>query len=79
MAWQCETRRYSSQTDCQGLEALNFEFASCSSLRDFFKNSFCDDDVGDGSVNAICIRPEVDEVISDDDVDTFQCYACVNL
>ena len=53
-----------------------------STFRDFPKRKLCHGEVGDGSggMNAICIRSEVaDDVISGIDVDTFRCYACVNL
>ena len=52
------------------------------SFRDFTKISFCHGEVGvsSGGMNAICSRPEVaDDIIPGRDVDTFRCYACVNL
>ena len=61
---------------------MHFEDAGYSTFTDFPKRSFCHGEVGDGSVgmNAICSQPEVgDDVIYSRDVDTFRCYACVNL
>ena len=61
-----------------------FEVASTSYLvSDIFQNCwFCDDEVssGNGGANVICSRPEVaDDVISDENVDTFLCYNFENL
>ena len=61
---------------------VNFEDASFSTFRDFPKRSFCHSEVSDGSsgINVIFSRLEaVDDDISGTDVDTFCCYACVNL
>ena len=48
----------------------------------FARKQFCDGEVGDktSSMNAIRSPPEAaDNVISGKDVETFRCYACVNL
>ena len=62
---------------------LNFEVVSSSSVRDFQKRSFCDDDEvvdGSGGMNASCSQPEVaDDIISSEDLDTFVCCTCANL
>ena len=60
----------------------DFEGAGFSTVWGFSKRSFCDGEVGKGSsgMNAICGRPEVvEDVISGEDADSFQCYACVRL
>ena len=45
---------------------VNFESASFRTFRDFPERLFCDGEVSDdsGGVNAICGRPEIDDVIS---------------
>ena len=62
---------------------LNFEDASFSTFQDFRKRSFCHGPVDDGrggGMETISSRLEVaDDVISSTVVDTFKCYACVNL
>ena len=53
----------------EGYNMANFEAACACSIRDSPKRLFCDGD-----------RPEVaNDIISGTDVDTFRCYACVNL
>ena len=51
---------------------------SSSSFRDF--PTFCDDEGGSGSTNAICSRPEVaDDIIYGESVETFPDFIDVSL
>ena len=57
----------------QGYVLVNFKGASFSTFRDFPKRSFCDGEIGDGSMNVICSRPEeAYDVIAGKDVDKFR-------
>ena len=46
----------------------------------FPHDCFCNGELCDGSVNAVCSRPEVaDDVISGEDAETVQEYVCIYL
>ena len=73
---------YQNVNTIEGYVVLNFKVDCRCIFRDFPNRSFCDGEVagGSGGVNAIFSRPEViDDVISCDDVETFQDYVCVLL